>query len=140
MIIGDDFFNLAPKTVKKQTTKKLTNPVPIKGKPKMNNNKISRLVNRSLNIFKEKLIDSGYNSDEIDKLLILLNRKISGNLRKSGLYIICTINLDNETLVDIFKDLKMDIAPLGHYEMIIDYWSNEISVSEVKGHHPQLIL
>lgn len=144
-MIGDDFFKLTP-IAEQQPAEELTNSLTIKEQPEKDSNRISHLVNRSLSIFKDKLIDSGYNSDEIEKILKSTEATIKKDLGKFDFCIIWTINLSKnesqrtkKTLVDTFKALHIDINPLGHYEMIIDYWSNGISVSEVKGHRPQLI-
>ena len=147
MMMGNDFYKKTTETLGAINTNESTDEVidttsriPKDGK------QMKGLIERALCIFESKLVNCGYTTEEVEKILNLTRKNISAEIKKLGFSIVWTINLagnKNEkirrTLLDDFRDLNIKISPLGHYEMIIDYWRNEISVSDIQGHRPQLV-
>lgn len=115
------------------------------------------LIEKAIYTFKEKLIRCGYNNMEIENILSKSEKIIEEKMAKKGFAILWTIDLHEprskkpiqytptkkaveppDSLIDTFKKIGVDIDPLGHYELLVDY-NNGVFVSEKKGVRPHVV-
>jgi len=116
--------------------------------------KMVQLAERTLEIFEDKLNQCNYKQDEIEILLRDARKMIFQSMKKIKIAILWTIDLgttnndsflttqskkNSKNLIDIFKENKIDIRPLGFYNLQANFSKNTINLSERKGCKPSVI-
>ena len=124
----------------------------------INSPRCKHLIEKAICIFKDKLTRCGYNDNDIECILSKSQEIVEEKIAARGFAILWTIDLREsrlkkqpiyvvptkravkpyKSLIDVFTKLKLDIKPLGYYELLVDY-NRGIFVSEKRGVHPSKV-
>lgn len=103
------------------------------------NPKLKKLLERAMYLFEQKLKNCNYTEEDIEKIIKESQKHLSEDIRKRGFGILWSIETEyTKSLRDVFQKEHLEIEPLGFYVLEVDFYRQEILISEKHGVRPKV--